>query len=161
MSLFPPEWKFFPKFIALLMVALLSVYGGWYFTSEHYQYKIANMEADVQRVTNNELARLQQMALVDAKKFRQAEEQHATDQLAITRLGAQLAGVQLKLPAHDCSAVPGITETASNQNGTGGLAAARADEYLAEAQRAIQDIGQRCAQLNIDAIEMNAKIRND
>jgi len=66
----PPEaeWKFFPKFVALMSVALLSGYGTWFLTSEHYQSIIENMQTDAQRASNAELMRMQQISAISAKR---------------------------------------------------------------------------------------------
>jgi len=151
------EWKFLAHVVVIVPIIGLSVYGTWYVTSDHYQKVIAEQQVKEDEAARQQLEHLRLLATEHAEKSRQAEEQHAADEITITRLGNQLAGVRIHIPSVSCGAVSGTSQTAADSNGTSGMAAARIDEYLAEAQRAIQDIGQRCAQINIDAIKANAQ----
>ena len=153
----PLQYQFLAKFILLLMIAGAAAYGAWYVTSDHYQAIIARQQVAVDKAVQDQLLRSQQILTERAERTRLAEEQHATDQLVINRLNHTLAGVRVKLPETGCDPVPGTGQTAADSNHAGGLAAARADEYLAAAQRAIQDIGLRCATLNSEAREANGR----
>lgn len=152
----PLQYQFLAKFIVIGTLAAIISFGTWYVTSDHYEAVIARHAASDAAAVQTELLRQQKLAAKRAEQTRIAEEQHAKDQLVINRLGTQLAGVQVHLPKCG-SAVSGAGQAGTGSNGSSGVATARADEYLAETQREIQAIGQRCAQLNIDAIESNRK----
>jgi hypothetical protein len=155
MMLIPPQWQFLAKFVLMLVIAGMGAYGAWYMTSDHYQAIIAQDRLNTIGAVQAQLLANQKLSDDRALKSRDAEVQHAKDQLVINRLNHDLAGVRIKLPETDCSTMPGTGQAAADSNHAGGVAAARADEYLAETQRAIQDIGLRCATLNSDAIEAN------
>jgi len=156
----PLQYQFLAKFIVLLALAASAAFGAWYVTSNHYEGVIAQHALNDAEAVKAELLRQQKLLTERAEQTRLAEEQHAKDQLTINNLAGKLSRVQVNLPK--CGgAVPGAGQASANPDGTGGLAAARADEYLAAAQREIQDIGQRCAQLNIDAIAANNKQLNN
>jgi len=156
----PLQFQFLAKFVLILAIAGIGGFAGWRLTSDYYQSEIFRLRAENDAAVMAELQRQQKLTQDRAELTRLAEEQHAKDQLAINHLGAQLAGVRVQLPT-GCGTMPGTAAAGANPDGTGGLATARADEYLAAAQRAIQDIGQRCAQLNIDAIAANNKQLNN
>jgi len=156
----PLQYQFLAKFVLILATAGLGGFAGWYVTSDHYLAEINALKVANSNAVNAELMRQQKLAGIRAEKSRLAEEQHAKDQLVISRLGNELGRVRVHLSAIGCGALPGAGQGATDSNGTGRMAAARADEYLEQARRAIQDIGQRCAQLNIDAIASNSRTKN-
>lgn len=81
-----------------------------------------------------------------AERVKQGVEQHDKDQKTITNLAADLKRVRIHMPT---------VCTTKNPDGTGGMASARIDDYMAEAKRSIDAIGERCAKLNADAIRAN------
>jgi len=138
--------------VALAMIAI-GAFGAWYTTSDHYQKQIAEIQLAQQKVVADELAQHLAEKAAHEKATQLAGEQHAKDQLRINNLVSQLNGVRIRFPSGGAMPQAG---TGANPDGACRLAAARADEYMAEAQRAINDIGARCAQLNADAIQANA-----
>ena len=145
------------KVAAIIALLVLLIAATWKATSDHYEKIIASMEA----AQADAVAKMQEQQLKDAaardKLLHDAGEQHAQDQLRINSLVFQLNGVRIHFPTGaGGSSLPQGGAASGNQNGTCRMAASRADEYMAEAQRAINDIGQRCAQLNIDAIQSNS-----
>ena len=156
----PLQWQFLAKFILILATACLGGFSGWWVTSDYYQAEFNALKAANSNAVNAELMRQQKMMTDRAEQSRFAEEQHAKDQLTINRLGTELSRVRVHLPAIGCGAVPGTGQADADSNGENRLAAARADEYLEQARRAIQDIGQRCSQLNIDSIAANIRTKN-
>jgi len=142
------------KIATALGLMLLGAFGAWYTTSDHYQKRIAEMQKAQQTAVAEALTAQLAAAAAHDKQLHDAGDQHAKDQLLINSLTSQLGRVHINFPSG--GAVPQGGTGTGNQDGDCRVAAARADEYMAEAQRAINDIGQRCAQLNIDAIQSNA-----
>jgi len=156
----PLQYQFLAKFILILVLTGVGAIGGWRLTSDYYQSEILRLQAENDAAVKVELQRQLKLTQDRAELSRLAEEQHAKDQLTINRLGIELSRVRVHLPAVSCGAVSRAGKDATDSNRKSGLAAARADEYLDEARRAIQDNGQRCSQLNIDAIAANSRTKN-
>jgi len=154
---FPAEWKFMGEFVAAVIIACSASYGSWYVTSDHYEKIIAQYQINADKAVQSQFALNQQLALIHADKIRLAEEQHAADQITITRLGNQLSRVQVHLARNDCGSVSGGNQTAADQNGRAELFYEAADAAFANLQRGDDEDFQRCDQLNIDAIEVNAQ----
>jgi len=153
----PLQWQFLAKFLTFLALMGLGSIAGWWVTSNHYQTEINALKLANSNAVNAELLRQQNLLKDRAEKIRLAEEQHATDQITINRLGNQLARVRIKLPAISCSPVPGTTQTGENPDGGSGLLYQRVDEAFAELQAGVGQLIQRCDQLNVDAIAANAR----
>jgi len=153
----PPQYRFLAKFIVILVVAGSAAFGAWYVTSDHYEAIIARHALDDATTVNAELRRVQKSLDDRIETIRLAEEQHATDQITITRLGNQLAGVRIHIPSVSCDPVPGISQTAAHSNGAGGILSERVDAAFAQLQSGVGQLVQRCDQLNIDAIQVNAQ----
>lgn len=151
----PLEWRFLAKFIAILVVAGAGAFGGWWVTSDYYQAKINALKAANSDAVNAQLQRQQKLMADRAEQIRLAGEQHALDQLTITRLGNQLAGVRVHVPV-SCGPVPGTSQASTDSNGTGGILSERVDAAFTELQAGVGQLVQRCDQLNIDAIQVNA-----
>lgn len=94
------------------------------------------------------------IVLAYTKKLTEGMVQREQDQITINDARTKLRAVKLQVRACG-STMPGTSATTSDSDGTGELAAARINEYLDEARRAIDDIGERCARLNADAIRAN------
>jgi len=94
--------------------------------------------------------------LAYAKRITDSGAQHDKNTRTIRTLNRELDGVRVTLPT--CP-VPGTTEGGADNGGRAGVAAATVDEYMDEAKRAIDDIAERCATLNIDAIRQNGRLR--
>lgn len=140
--------------IKAIVIALLVSAAVWKAASDHYGKIIATMEAGrADAVAKEQANQLAEKAAKD-KIIHDAGEQHAKDQLLINALSSKPNSVRLHLAGG--GAMPKAGASTGNSSGTCGVASTRIDEYLAEAQQAINDIGQRCAQLNIDAINANA-----
>lgn len=145
------------KIIAWLLsvAAVLGVLYGAYHYGRHVesleQAVIRDSAIQAQQETHR-LALLSQSA-----KIINAGVQHDTDQNTITSLRAQLGGVRIHFPT-GCS-VPKPADTRADSGGSAGVAVKGADDYMADAKRAIDDIGQRCAQLNIDAVRLNSEMK--
>lgn len=128
-----------------LLVGLIAIlaWGEWKFVADGYKKQIAVMESTAQKAKAEFL--LQQAVLTQ-----KAQAQHEQDQLNVNSLYDDLQRVRLHVPASSCISTPD-----TNQDGASGVAPSRIDTDLAEAQQAIAAIGERCAQLNIDAIALN------
>lgn len=94
-------------------------------------------------------------ALIEyAKVVKSSGEQHAKDQDTINRLGRELGGVRIHLPA--CDPVAG-----AHQDGAAGVFSARVDELFTDLQARAGELVQRCDQLNIDAIQQNGLLSGE
>lgn len=147
------------KIVVVTIVIALLMSITWKAASDHYGKLIAATQAAQEEA----VSKMQAQQLADAaareKLIHEAGDQHAKDQLRINDLAAQLNGVRIHFPEGASGrSLPQGGISSGDQNGTCRMASARADEYMAEAQREIDRIGQRCAQLNIDAIQAN-KVR--
>lgn len=146
---------------AKLILWLLSVVAvmGVLFCAYHYGRHVESLE---QTVIRDSAIQAQQeehrMALLSqSTKIINAGVQHDADQNTITSLRAQLGGVRIHFPTGCPESKPAITS--ADSGGSAGVAVKGADDYMADAKRAIDDIGQRCAQLNIDAIRLNSEMK--
>ena len=129
------------KVIAIgLLLLSLGALGSWY----HHRIWQAGYD---QHVLETEASTAKGYAAYAAEIVKKGE-QNEKNQLTIARLATTARELRLKFPT--CT-----TTRADDSNGASGVAATRVDEYLDEAKRAIQDIGERCATLNISAIKAN------
>ena len=151
------EWKFLAHVVVIVPIIAISIYGTWYVTSEHYQKIIAQEQVKEDEIARQQLEHLRLLATEHAEKSRLVEEQHAADQITITRLGNQLAGVRIHIPSVSCGAVFGTSQTAADSNGAGGILSEQVDAAFAELQTGVGQLVQRCDQLNIDAAQVNAQ----
>jgi len=142
------------KLATALSLIALGAFGAWYTTSDHYQKQIAEMQAARQTAVSEALSQYLSEKAAHDKAVQLAGDQHAQDQLRINNLTSQLGSVHIHFPSGGAVSEGGTAPQGAD--GTCRMAATRADEYLAEAQRSINLIGQRCAQLNIDAIQANS-----
>lgn len=155
---------FFEKYIkwveGVFIVVLISTacYGTFFTTRLYYKHVIDTNQIAADKAVQEKLIENQKLA-DDLQTIRKnAEEQHAKLQLDNNSLSAVLGGVRVHLSV--CrNALPKAGATGQNSDGTGGLASERADEYMADAQRQINAIAERCAQLNIDAIQRNSEVK--
>ena len=139
---------------AILAVAIsLTAYGTWYATSDHFEKIAAQKQVETDNAVQAQLIKNQQQQTAHELVVKQSEEQHAKDQLTLNDLAASTNRVQLHI-IRTCP-VPDTSPASANTNAASGVAPDRTDEYLANAQRSINAIAQRCAQLNIDAIQAN------
>jgi len=157
MPFVPLQWQFLAKFILILAIACLGGFAGWWVTSDYYQAELNALKVANSNAVNAELLRQQKLAADRAEQTRIAEEQHAKDQLVINRLGSELGRVRVHLPAIGCGALPGAGQGATDSNGTSRIFSERVDESFARLQSGVGQLVQRCDQLNIDTIQMNAQ----
>ena len=139
------------------IILAIGLAGGalpsWWVTSTYYQGIISaeHEEAQKQVIEQHEHNRLDLLAY--AKRITDSGAQHDKDQITINRLAADARRVRVTLP-NRCP-VSTTTQAATDQDRDTGLAVERANEYLAQARQSIQELGQRCAELNVDAIRAN------
>jgi hypothetical protein len=136
--------------IKLAFTAGLFAFGcylGWYFTGEHYQKRISEIQLQTAESVQIEL-------LNSADKRKTAEETHAKDQLTINHLRNNSQRVQIYIPCGN--PLPTTDKTGSNTDRASGLLSNRVDEAFAEFQTGVGYLIQRCDQLNIDARQFNA-----
>ena len=119
------------KLIGGCIGILAGLLAGWYFGYGWNEAKHVEHERD--------------SLLAYAERIKQGVEQDDKNKARIAVLTADLNRVRIHIPS--CPA--------KDSNGTSGMASARIDEYLAEAKRSIDSIGERCARLNADAIRAN------
>lgn len=135
------------KIILDVAIAGLLIFCTWYFTSDHYQKRIAEIQLETAEAVQTEL-------LEEASKRKTAEENHAKDQLVINRLHDDAQRVQIHIPCG--SPLPTRNETSPNPDRGSGLLSERVDAAFARLQAGIGQLIQRCDQLNIDARMFNA-----
>lgn len=135
-----------------LILAVLASYYATYRYGRHVEFlKQENIRKDAVLKQQEENGVI---VLAYAKKLTEGMVQREQDQITIDDARAKLRAVKLQVRA--CrSTLPGTPASTADSDGTGGLAAARINEYLDDARRAIDDIGERCARLNADAIRAN------
>lgn len=135
-----------------LMLAILASYFATYRYGRHVEYLVQdNIRKDAVLKQQEENGVI---VLAYAKKLTEGMVQREQDQITINDARAKLRDVKLQVRTYR-STLPGTPTSTTDSNGTGELAAARINEYLDEAKRAIDDIGERCARLNADAIRVN------
>ena len=88
------------------------------------------------------------------KRIIDAETQHDKDTITVNN--ARIALNRLPVPIKTCSTT---TAASTNTNGTSGVAATGDDEAMARFKQGMDEIGNRCADLNIDAIRYNNSIK--
>jgi len=134
---------------ALLFLAFCGglLWIGYHFTREHYEKVIVEMKDEAETAASE--ARQRQMDLQ-----LNAEAQHAKDQLLINQRDAYLDSLRPS-PTITCRRDPPPVPSA---NGASGVAATGTVEYTGispEDKSRIIATYKRCAQLNIDTIELN------
>jgi len=131
-------------------------FPSWWVTSTYYGGVISREHEAAQKMVIEQQEQNRLALLAYAKRITDSGAQHDKNTRTIRTLNRELDGVRVTLPT--CP-VPGTTEGGADNGGRAGVAAATVDEYMDEAKRAIDDIAERCATLNIDAIRQNGRLR--
>lgn len=136
----------------LLLMLILGSYYATYRYGKHVEFLTQeNIRKDAVLKQQEENGVI---VLAYAKKLTEGMVKREQDEITINDARTKLRAVKLQVRACG-STLPGTPASTSDTDGTGELAAARINEYLDEARRAINDIGERCARLNADAIRAN------
>ena len=145
------------KIILDIAIAGLLIFCTWYFTSDHYQKKIDEIQLGMAAAVQTQLISNQQQLIDEAAKRKTAEESHAKDQLTINHLRDDAQRMQI---TGICSgAMPTSGEAGTNTDRGSGLLSERVDAAFAILQAGVGQLIQRCEQLNIDARMFNAQTR--
>lgn len=127
-------------FVALALYGLYwSIDNGGYkrgVSDISRQYQVAEIKRDKEQ----------------AERTKTAQEKHDADQKTIARLAADARRLRVNFPV--CST--GTSDEGSN--GGAGLLSTRMDELFAELQSRTGSLVERCDQLNIDTIRLNASL---
>ena len=142
------------NWIILLVGMTVGAVPSWWVTSTYYQGVLSAEHEQQQRLVIEQQEQNRLDFLAYAKRITDSGAQHDKDQATLNRLAANARRVRVTLP-NRCP-VSTATQAATDQDRDAGLAAERANEYLAQARQSIQELGQRCAELNIGAIRMNS-----
>lgn len=136
----------------LLIVLILGSYYGIFRYGKHVDFveqENIRKDAVLKQQEENEA-----IVLAYAKALIEGTVKRGQDEITIKAARNKLRAVELQV--RSCGGtLPGTPASTSDSDGTGGLAVARINEYLDDARRAIDDIGERCAGLNADAIRAN------
>jgi hypothetical protein len=89
-----------------------------------------------------------------ANRITEGDTQHAKDQIAINNLRDDAGRVHVEFPSSLC----GASNTGEGSDGKSRVLSVRVDEEFGKFQGRVSEIIQRCDQLNIDAIALNAKL---
>jgi hypothetical protein len=89
-----------------------------------------------------------------ANKITEGDTQHAKDQIAINNLRDAAGRVRVEFPAAVCPAA----QAGDSTHGAAGVLPNRVDKEFAVLQERVGEIIQRCDQLNIDTINLNAAL---
>jgi len=141
----------------VLICAILMALGG----AIVYYVKVVPMQRDAERgkadmanaVTVSAQAQLDALASADKLKT-EGIDQHAKEQLAANDLFVALGRVRVTTPICSCAGTEAAAGSADS-NGASGVATFGDDEALAVVKREMDKIGQRCAQINLDARQAN------
>lgn len=158
-NLIPSQWLMVAKAVAVIGLMAATSFGTLYVARAHYSAIISSQEASYNAAL---LASAQSYIAEQAahdQDVTNAGVDHAQNQIALNALSDQLNGVRVKFPARICPSAGKQSPSGSGMDGASGMADARINNALAELQRGIDSIGQRCAQLNIDAIQLNKSVR--
>lgn len=140
----PSPWMF--KLAGAVVVAL-ALYGlYWAIDNGGYNRGITEMTG---RYRDAEIKRDKEQS----ERTKTAQEKHDADQKTIARLAADARRVRVNFP--DCSARSG----GEGPDGRSGVLSARVDEEFGRFQEETSRLVERCDQLNIDAMRMNAETR--
>ena len=144
--------------IALFGAAVISAGSAW--SGYWIRDKTATIAMQARELELNRAVTVASQMQLDAvtqqaERNQQAEVIHDKNQRIIADI-ANSDRVRITIPASDC-AVSEVTLNADS-NPSSGVASARVEAELDRLQREIEQIGQSCAQLNIDAIRMNGQV---
>lgn len=95
--------------------------------------------------------------LAYAAAIKSAGEQHDKDQLTVNNLHDQLSRVRVHFPA--CRPMSGDTKAAVSKNRSSRVLPDAVDSLFAKLQSRTSALVERCDQLNINAIRLNADVR--
>lgn len=144
--------------IIMWLLSVAAIFGVLYGSYHYGRYVEALAQSEVQSRAIQEQREVNRLALLaQSTKIINAGVQHDADQNTITSLRVQLGGVRIHLPTR--CAVPDAAIAGTDSGRIPGVAVKGVDDYMADAKRAIDDIGQRCAGINIDAIRLNSEIK--
>lgn len=155
--------KFFTKYLtgikiaAALALLAAACYGTWYVTSDHYQKVIDDNQIAADKAVQKQLTENQKLLAENLSLRTSAEEDRAKNQLITNSFAAKLGSVQFHYAG--CQRALKAGASAQDTDGSAGVADQRINTDLADAKRQIDAIGERCAQLNNDAIEANNSVK--
>lgn len=136
------------KLIVFAAAVVLCCFITWYATSDHYEKLAAQKQLEQDKASADLIRKKTDLIL-------KGEAQHATDQATINFLAAESGSMQVHIPTHRC----GNTKGTADQDRSAGVLSNRVDEAFANLQAGVGRLIQRCDQLNIDAIQLNATTR--
>lgn len=135
------------------LVALI-IFSTWYFTSDHYQKKIVEIQLGMAEAVQTQLLANQQKLADYQKVVQQAEVEHEKQNDINSTLTEQLK--RLRVNKICSSSLPGSTEASLDQNGRAGLFSEKENRAFEQLQQGDNADFARCDKLNIDARLFNA-----
>ncbi|MDD5323645.1 MAG: hypothetical protein PHD43_24200, partial [Methylococcales bacterium] len=138
-----------------LTAGLCVLYGVFSYGKhvQHVEDLAASQNAVIEQQAQNTA-----IAKYYTKNIIQTESEHDKDQATINRLRAAAAGgVRIHFP--ECpGTLPRSAQAESGQDGSAGLLSNGVDEDFARLQTEVDELVNRCAQLNIDTIRLNREV---
>ena len=125
-----------------LVLAIIVALGAGYRYVDSQGYKRAQAEYVLKE---------RDAALKFATQLKEAGEQHDKDRAVIDRLAADVRRVRIKFPTP--------TTSCADTDGRGRTLSSEVDDAFERLQEATGSLIERCDQLNIDAIRLNATLR--
>lgn len=154
-SLIPPQYAFLARITAVAAVFSAGGYVGHHITKTHYKAEFAQIQADQAAAVSAQLLANARLADEQRKKQLSAKENHEKNTRTIFDNRVAFDRVRVKIPAVDCSAVPGASEASADSDRVAWALLERRKQTVAELQRGLGELAERCDKLNIDAINRN------
>jgi hypothetical protein len=142
-------------------IVIAAIFGsGVYVTKDHYEAIIAKKQVETDTLMQKQQAENIKILADNVALTKAAEEQHATNQLVVNDLTQRIADLS-RVRIHIPNSRPVCTggETSAGKDPTSGVLSDRVDELFADLQARTGKLIQQCDQINIDAIELNAKVK--
>ncbi|MHB0965334.1 MAG: hypothetical protein ACYC36_02660 [Bellilinea sp.] len=149
--------------IKLALVAALAAgafVAGVHSSKTHYETIIATNQIKTDGLVQAQQAANVKLLADNAALTKAAEVQHASNQStinALTKRVADLSVVRIHIPTSSSTVCAG-TQPGPDQDGASRILSDGVDEGFARLQARVSELVQRCDQLNIDAIKMNASL---